>query len=80
MTFSRLVRMIGNLPFLVYWFLDEARSIKEVQKTSRPFRIYILIFTQSVWFILIFLFFYFYCNIYVIKPIIDVYKVNNGRH
>ena len=80
MTFSRLVQMVDNLLFFVYWFLDGVRSIKEVQKTSRPFWIYISIFTQCIWFILINLFFNFYCNVYnVTNPKIDVYKVNNGR-
>ena len=79
-TFSRLVRMVGNLLFFVYWFLDEVRSIKQVQKTSRPFWIYISIFTKPIWFIHVFLFFNFYCNIYVTNPTIDVYEVNNGRH
>ena len=80
MTFSRLARIVGNLLFFVYWFLDEVRSIKEVQKTSKPFWIYLSIFTQPIWFILVFLFFNFHCNTYVTNPIIDVYKVNNGRH
>ena len=73
--------MVGNLLFFVYWILDEVRSIKEVQKTSRSFWIYISIFTQPIWFIHVFQFFSFYCNIYnVTNPIIDVYEVNNGRH
>ena len=81
MTFSRLVRMVGNLLFFFdYWFLDEVSSIKEVQKTSRLFWIYISIFTQQTWFIHVFLFFNFYYNIYVTDPIIDAYEVNNGRH
>ena len=81
MTFPRLVQMVGNLLFFVYWFLDEVRSIKEAQKTSGPFWIYISIFTQPIWFIHVSLFFNFYCNIYnVTNPIIDVYEVNNGRH
>ena len=63
MTFSRLVRMVGNLLFFVYWFLDEVRSINEVQKSSRPW-VYISIFTQPIWFIHVFLFFNFYCNIH----------------
>ena len=72
----------GRQPtFFVYWFLDEVRSIKEAQKTSGPFWIYISIFTQPIWFIHVSLFFNFYCNIYnVTNPIIDVYEVNNGRH
>ena len=70
-----------QLTFFVYWFLDEVRSIKEVQKTSRPFRIYISIFTQHTSFIHVFLFFNFYCNICNgTNPIIDVYEVNNRRH
>ena len=81
MTFSRFVRMIGNLLFFVSWFLDEVRFIKEVQKTSRPFWIYISIFTQPIWFIHFFLFFDFYCNIHnITNPIIDVYEVNNRRN
>ena len=81
MTFSRIIRMVGNLLFFIYWFLDEVRSIKEVQKTSRPFRIYISIFTQHTSFIHVFLFFNFYCNICNgTNPIIDVYEVNNRRH
>ena len=35
MTFSRIVWMVDNLLFFVYWFLDWVRSIKEVQKLSR---------------------------------------------
>ena len=80
MTFSRFVRMIGNLLFFVSWFLDEVRFIKEVQKASRPFWIYILIFTQPIWFIHVFLLFSIYCNIYNVTNLIkDVYEVNNGR-
>ena len=72
----------GRQPtFFVYWFLDEVRSIKKVQKTSRLFWIYISIYTHPIWFIHVFLFFNFYCNIYnVTNPIIDVYQVNNGKH
>ena len=51
MTFSRLVWMVDNLLFFAYWFLDEVRSIKEVQKTSGPFWIYISIFTRPIRFI-----------------------------
>ena len=70
--------MVGNLLFFVYWILDEVRSIKEVQKTSRSFWIDISIFTQPIWFIHVFQS-RFYCNIYdVTNPIIDVYEVNNG--
>ena len=51
------------------------------KKPSRPFWVYISIFTQPIWFILVFLFFNFHCNICnVTNPIIDVSKVNNGRH
>ena len=71
----------SNLLFFVYWFLDGVRSIKEVQKPSRPFWIYISIFNQPIWFILVFLFFIFYCNIYNVTNLkIDVYEVNNRRH
>ena len=64
----------------VYWFIDEVRSIKEVQKASGPFWIYILIFTQPIWFIHVFLLFSIYCNIYNVTNLIkDVYEVNNGR-
>ena len=72
----------GRQPtFFVYWFLDEVRSIKKVQKTSRLFWIYISIYTHPIWLIHVFLFFNFYCNIYnVTNPIIDVYQVNNGKH
>ena len=61
--------------FLASWFLDEVRSVKEVQKTSRHFIIYPSILD-------LFTFFYFsiFITIYVTKPIIDVYEVNNGRH
>ena len=65
--------------WFVYWFFDEFRSIKEVQKASRPFWIYILMFTQPIWFIHVFLLFSIYCNIYVTNLIKDVYEVNNGR-
>ena len=55
----------GRQPtFFIYWFLDGVRSIKEVQKLSRPSWIYISIFIA----------------IYVTNPITDVYKVNNRRH
>ena len=37
MTFSKLVRMVGNIVFFVNWFLDGVRSIKEVQKPSGLF-------------------------------------------
>ena len=83
MTFSRLVRMVGNLLFFVYWFLDEVRFIKEVKKSSRPFWTYIPIFNQPILIYSRFsiFHFFFFCNIYnVTNPIIDVYKVNNGRH
>ena len=83
MTFSRVVWMVGNLLFFIYWFLDGVRSIKEVQKLSRPSWIYISIFTELIWFIysfFYFLFFSIFIAIYVTNPITDVYKVNNGRH
>ena len=48
MTFCRLVGIVENLLFFIYWFLDKVTSIKEVQKTSRPFWIYISIFTKPI--------------------------------
>ena len=80
MTFSRFVWMVGNLLFFVYWFSDGVRSTKEVQKPSRPFWIYISMFTEPIWFILDFLFLNFYYNIYFTNTIIHVYEVNNGEH
>ena len=80
-TFFRLVQIFGNPRFLVYWLLDGVRSIKEVQRPSRLYWIYVSIFTQPIWFILVFLFHNFCCNIHnVTNAIIDVYEVNNGRH
>ena len=66
--------------FFVYWFSDGVRSTKEVQKPSRPFWIYISMFTEPIWFILVFLFLNFYYNIYFTNTIIHVYEVNNGEH
>ena len=72
----------GRQPsFFIYWFLDGVRSIKEVQKLSRPSWFYISIFTQPIWFIYsCFSFFSVFITIYVSNPVTDVYKVNNGRH
>ena len=42
--------------FFFYWFLDGVTFINELQKPSRTFWIYISIFTQPIWFILVFLF------------------------
>ena len=72
----------GHQPnFFLLLVFRWVRSIKEVQKTSRPFWIYISIFTQPIWFILVFLFFNFYFNIYnVTNTKIDVYEVNDRRH
>ena len=70
--FPKIVWMVGNLLFFVYCFLDGVRFIVEVQKPFRTFGIYISIFTQPIWFILLFLFFNFYCNIHTLtNPIID---------
>ena len=70
--FPEIVWMVGNLLFFVYCFLDGVRFIVEVQKPFRTFGIYISIFTQPIWFILLFLFFNFYWNIHTLtNPIID---------
>ena len=70
--FPKIVWMVVNLLFFVYCFLDRVRFIVEVQKPFRTFGIYISIFTQPIWFILLFLFFNFYWNIYTLtNPIID---------
>ena len=74
MTFSRFAQMVGKILFFVYLFLNGVRSIKEVRKPSRTFWIYISIFTQPICFILVFLFFKFYCNIYVTNPLIDLMR------
>ena len=85
MTFYRVVWIVGNLLFFVYWFLDEVRSIKEEQNLSRPSWIYNSIFTQPIWFIyscffLFFNFLFLFLLQYVTNPITDVYKANKGRH
>ena len=47
----------GRQPtFLFYWFLDGVRFISKLQKPFRTFWIYISIFIQPIWFILVFLF------------------------
>ena len=70
--FPKIVWMVGNRLFFVYYFLDGVRFIVEVQKPFRTFGIYISIFTQPIWFILLFLFFNFYWNIHTLtNTIID---------
>ena len=76
MTFPRLVWMVDNLLFYVYWLLDGVRSIKEVQKPFTPFWIYISIYLVNP----IFSLFLIFTVIYVTNPIIDVCEVDDKRH